>query len=180
MSRATRSLLQSFDADVTDEVRRWFDIWQCEGLFDRVAVRFSARMFRSVGRCYPADRELVLASAVQALERADVLDILCHELAHLVAFERFGRLIRPHGHEWRALVQATGHTASVRCDNPMVIAALDHVRRRRRHFLHVCPHCRAERVAAKRVTRWRCGACYELGGDGRLQIIEVDPAADRG
>ena len=158
------------------EARRCFDIWGYGQLYELVGVRFSNRMFRSVGRCYPTERLITLASPLRDLGQDDVLEVLCHELAHLVAYEKHGRMIKPHGPEWRALMLAINRPPRVRCDNPEILKRLAAVRPKRKRYLHVCTVCRAERIANRRMERWRCGNCYEPGGSGELRIIELGSA----
>ncbi len=173
--QAMLELEQAFSAAVAARARGWLRLWNVEGVGSEVRVRFSRRMFRSVGRCYPARRLVTLADAVREMAEARVLDVLCHELAHLAAYEHFGPRIRPHGPEWRQLVRTAGFEPSVRFSDAETINLLNARARRRPHYLHVCRVCAASRRAARRMPRWRCGACYEIGYDGVLDIIRVEP-----
>jgi hypothetical protein len=41
---------------------------------------------------------------MEALINTDLITLI-HEIAHLVAFEKYGRNIKPHGHEWKHTFQ---------------------------------------------------------------------------
>ncbi len=167
-------LEQAFATPVAARARTWFTLWRLPALGEAVRVRFSARMFRAVGRCYPQRRLVSLAAAVAEMEEAQILAILCHEFAHIAAYEHHGRRIRPHGVEWRALVAAAGFSPSVRFHDEKSIALLRASAPRRSRYLHQCRRCSAERISARRMSHWRCGPCYELGYDGRLQIVQIE------
>lgn len=169
-----QTLDEAFPAALADAARGWFGIWGLGAVAAAVRVRFSRRMYRTVGRCWPERREVAFASAVQKLAEPQQLAILCHEFAHIAAWEHHGHGIRPHGPQWRSLVLAAGFEPSVRFDHEPSIALLNAHAPRRRRYLHVCPRCRSNRISARRMLRWRCGVCYETGRDGRLDIIPVD------
>lgn len=167
------ALDEAFAPDVALSARGWFATWQLAPLADAVRVRFSPRMFRAIGRAHPARCLVTLADGVRALPAPTVLDILAHECAHLAAYARHGRGIRPHGTEWQRLMRAAGFVPRVRFAD---LAAIDVVRAHARlpvRYLHRCPLCGAARESSRRMRRWRCGACYEIGRDGRLEIIRI-------
>lgn len=166
-------LEQAFSAPIAHSAHGWVEMWGVAHVAAEIRVRFSHRMFRSVGRCYPLRRLVTLAAVVPAMEEPQIRHILCHELAHLAAFERYGRNIKPHGREWRSLMRAAGFEPKVRFDDEKALALLQASGPRRTRYLHRCPICAAQRTATREMRRWRCGACYELGAEGRLQITEV-------
>ena len=92
----------------------WCDLWGVGTLTREISVELSSRMTRSLGRCYP-DRKLIRIARF-VLEESEELfqEVLCHEAAHLAAYHLHGRAIRPHGHEWKALVQQAGYAPAVR------------------------------------------------------------------
>lgn len=92
----------------------WCDLWCADDLAPEISVELSSRMTRSLGRCYP-DRKLIRIARF-VLEDSDALfrEVLCHEAAHLAAYHLHGRSIRPHGHEWKALMQMAGYPPAVR------------------------------------------------------------------
>ena len=54
-------------------------------------------------RRLPSGQHLITVNA--SLNKYRFLITLLHEIAHLVAFERFGRKIKPHGKEWKQTFQ---------------------------------------------------------------------------
>ena len=100
--------------NVPELLQRWCDLWGADSLSPEISVELSSRMTRSLGRCYP-DRKLIRIARF-VLEESDELfqEVLCHEAAHLAAYHLHGRSIRPHGHEWKALVQKAGYPPAVR------------------------------------------------------------------
>lgn len=174
----TLTVTEAFPEHVTTiaaSAASWFETWETPWLTDTVRLRFSTRLSRAVGRCYPARRIVSLADAVRGFTPRQVLDVLCHEFAHIAAYERYGRAIRPHGEEWRSLVRLAGHTPRVCFDDEAGLRLLRAAAPRRRRYLHSCPHCGARRVAARRMPRWRCGPCYEIGRSGELEVRLLIP-----
>ena len=114
-----------------------------------------------------------VAAGVRALPETTLLDVLAHEFAHLAAYARHGRGIRPHGREWAGLMRSAGFPPRVRFADE---GAIDVVRAHARipvRYLHRCPVCGAARETSRPMQRWRCGACYESGLNGLLEIVRV-------
>ena len=168
------TITEAFTPDITAEIHTWSRAWGDESLASRVRIRYSVRMFRTIGRCAPTRCLVTLAEGVKAMPRATQLEVMCHELAHIAAYEGHGRNIRPHGREWKDLMRRAGYPPRVRFEDEAMIAVLESHARRPRRYLHRCPRCRASRVTSRRMTRWRCGPCYELGFDGRIDIYRLD------
>lgn len=167
------SLADAFAPHVAATARGWFDTWQVAPLADAVRVRFSTRMFRAIGRAQPSRCVVTLAAGVRALPETTLLDVLAHEFAHLAAYARHGRGIRPHGREWAGLMRSAGFPPRVRFADE---GAIDVVRAHARipvRYLHRCPVCGAARETSRPMQRWRCGACYESGLNGLLEIVRV-------
>ena len=78
-----------------------------------------------------------------------------HEVAHLIAFAVHGRGIRPHGHEWQAVMHHLGAEPR-RCHN---FAVDDLPTRRIRRFDYHCP-CRAHQLTSTRHHRALAGQTY--------------------
>jgi hypothetical protein len=89
-------------------------LWGAAELAAEIKVEISSRMTRSLGRCY-ADRKLIRIARFVAEESDELFEeVLCHEAAHVAAYHLHGRSIRPHGREWKTLVQAAGYEPSVK------------------------------------------------------------------
>lgn len=88
-------------------------------------------MIRSLGRCYP-DRRLIRIARFVLEESEDLFqEVLCHEAAHVVAYHLHGHAIRPHGREWKALVQMAGYPPSARYSEASLSRVPPRVRRKR-------------------------------------------------
>lgn len=156
-------------------IARWAPLWGTPALADRVTVTFSRRQRVALGRCLPA-RGIVRLNALLLQAPADLLvEVLCHEAAHVAAWERFGRC-RPHGPEWQSLMRAAGYTPRVRATLAPELEALLRPARRARAYEHRCPVCQAMRLARRPVPQWRCAACLAAGRDGRIVINRTGDA----
>ncbi len=92
-----------------------------------------------------------------------IRDTVPHELAHLIAFAEFGGRIRPHGQEWRHLMQLLGRPATV-CHDYAVKPA-----RQLRRFDYHCA-CRQHQLSSIRHRRCQQGMrylCRHCGGELR-------------
>ena len=105
------------------------------------------------------------------------VEVLCHELAHVAAYELHGRRCRPHGPEWAALMRAAGFEPCARARLTHDVSALVVAPRRGSQYEHRCPVCQAVRFARRPVRQWRCVACLTAGLDGRLLISKWNGGA---
>ena len=78
---------------------------------EAIEVRASGRLSASLARAYL--REARVLVSIPLLTSRHLEEVLVHEVAHVVCWWRHGRT-RPHGREWRALVEQAGQTARVR------------------------------------------------------------------
>ena len=111
---ATAPINKLLLVDIRRALEDWCHLWGVDDLAPEISVEFSSRMSRSLGRCYP-DRKLIRIAHF-VLEESDALvqEVLCHEAAHVAAHYLYGSSIRPHGPEWKALMQQAGFPPSVR------------------------------------------------------------------
>lgn len=156
-------------------VAGWADLWGLPGLERRVSIRFSHRLTSSLGRATPARRSIRLAAALAAGPPAFLAEVLCHELAHVAAWELYGDGIRPHGREWRELVRRAGYRPSTRLTPPPGLLPPRPRRRRRRRYVydHRCEACGWSRLARAVVRRWRCPPCATAGRPGTLAVWRI-------
>lgn len=159
---------------LAEQAAAWADRWGVPGLPGTVTLQFSGRMSRRLGAAWPTLRRVRLASWLTGWP-ALLAEVYCHELAHLAARDLHGPAIRPHGREWQALVRAAGFEPKVRLVLPDGVGPPRRRPAARRRWLHRCLVCALQRVARRRMTRWRCAACLEAGRHGRLQIRPYDP-----
>jgi predicted SprT family Zn-dependent metalloprotease len=156
--------------------RRWARRWKTPRVTD-VEIEFSGRLRTSLGRCYP-QRALVRLNEVLLLsENEDLLiEVACHEVAHVAVFERYGEQCRPHGPEWSVLVQAAGFQPTLRA----AAAGPEPARRTSSKsnvlYQHRCKSCGAMRTVRRPMVHWRCAKCVAAGRSGELQIISLSAA----
>lgn len=132
-----------------------------------ITVVLNRRLTRTIARCRPSACVVEISSAVLAAPPRRQREILCHEAAHAVVSQRFGRRARPHGPEWADLVRLAGHEPApslVRCDSG------SEPKRARGRFRHLCPVCHFSKVADRRMPRWRCPECAAIGLPGVLAV----------
>ena len=154
--------------DFRPKVENLCSLWEALDIVESVSVEFSARLRTSLGRTIPQRRLIRLHPLLSSAGSNHLLDeVLCHELAHVVAHYRHGRDIAPHGPEWRALVSSAGFAPSIHLtvdEVPKISSS--------RVYWHQCPICHSARSARKPMRQWRCGACMEAGLSGELVIKE--------
>ena len=155
-------------------LRRWQRLWRAPGLASSASVRFSARLTATAGRCALAKREIVLSVALRDGPEERLLEVLCHEAAHLAAHLRHGRLPRLHGTEWAELVRKAGYEPT-RHLAPSSRGTRQHEAKLRPRYLvtHTCPVCHTRRVAKRAVPQWRCAECRAAGLPGRFVITRT-------
>jgi predicted SprT family Zn-dependent metalloprotease len=159
--------------DWSRHARKWAELWGLPGLEAGIRVSFSARLTRSVGRCRAQTGEIVLHPSLRRASSRHRAAVLCHEFAHVAAYQLHGRVVRAHGPEWAALVAAAGFAPKTRSSLPRSIT----IRRTpvaRTHtqlqVVHACPVCQTTRLARRAVPAWRCAECVRAGLEGRLVI----------
>ena len=171
----------------------WCALWGCGDLAGRITVRTDQRLRTSLARASASKMEIHLHPEMAQVSPDLLYVVLCHELAHLAAGERYGRDCPPHGPEWKRLVEAAGHDATTSLgvlkgklregiqgpleestvSAPMASASGARGRGRTLLYDHTCPVCHYSRAARRPVKRWRCPECVEAGLAGDLQLYSV-------
>ena len=158
-----------------DFIRVWSEIWKHPGLEDTISIVVSKRLYRSLARVQLHKRIIRLSYPVSLSNELALREILCHEVAHIVAFDRNGPKISPHGEQWAELMRAAGYEARVRI-NPVDIGIKMPKITKKIHFRklykyeHRCPVCHLRKTAGRPVRQWRCMACLDAGLSGELEI----------
>jgi predicted SprT family Zn-dependent metalloprotease len=171
--------VHGIDELVSAALKHWSWVWSSPELPTTVTVRFNRRLRRSLGRAALSTGRISLHPSLCESPPALIREILCHEVAHVVAYRqarRHGsRRIAAHGEEWRALVRAAGYEPLVR--GPAL--SRDQPRQRApaitQHYrvAHVCPVCQTRRLARRAVPAWRCATCVAAGLDGCMEVIRL-------
>lgn len=166
-------MLDSADQDQSGLRRllaQWAETWNLAGLDQRLEITFSPRFRTSLGRCSPGTGEVRLATFLLTGPPAVLCEALCHEAAHAAVHELHGRGPKPHGPEWRALMQAAGFEPRARLPASLLPDVSPNWGRPGKRWEHRCPVCHAFRVARRRVPQWRCAACRAAGLEGGLIV----------
>ena len=98
-------------------VARLGSVWSVPRLPATVSVVFSSRLTRSLGRADVRRRRITLAADLTGTGPF-VEEVLCHELAHIVAFDLVGDSERTHGPTWQRLVREAGFVPTRRLQSP--------------------------------------------------------------
>ena len=151
-------------------ISKWAKAWRTPGLSQHVKVSFSPRLRKTLGRVRPKSGSITLNAKLASAPRAVLLEILCHEAAHVAAFLLHGSRAKPHGSEWRSLIHAAGYqpSTSLKCRSlpqPPPPSTLSH----RHHYL--CPVCQADYFVRRRNSRLHCSTCLRAGVTSQLRLI---------
>ena len=162
---------------VDDLVEKFAAIWATPQLRDRVRIAFSSRFRSSLGNCRPSKGEIRLSSVLLDSPQEVFEEVLCHELAHMAVFELCGGDAKPHGREWKGLMQQAGYAPRVRMPRSLVPNLPKKLPKHRPRWVHRCPVCQNSRVGNRPVFGWRCAHCTEAGLAGHLHIERIDHAS---
>lgn len=143
-------------------------------LAERVTVGWNSRFRTTAGIAIYHRSEIWLNPALQKISEREIQNTLRHELAHLLAHERYPRRrIAPHGKEWQTAC------SDLDIPNESRTHQLPFLRRTlKRHFFYSCPSCQ-ETFSRVRKPRRKiaCLACCQkyAGGhyDERFRYREV-------
>lgn len=176
----TTVAVQLFEQLDTDLLRtrtsQWYALWEVDNPVS-VDVKVNRRLSRTLGICRPANASIGLNAILLTPSNEALLEeTLCHELAHLITYQRYGREARPHGHEWASLMISAGFRARVQIPSDEVAGYVPGERRstggrrKRYEYEHYCPACDAVMVARRTNYRWRCAPCLNAGRSGELTV----------
>lgn len=158
---------------------RWAHLWGVPQLKSRVVIRFSPRLKRSLAKTYPTSQRISLHRALEFAPRKVLIEVLCHEAAHVVVGQQLHaqhrNRPRPHGPEWRQLMRIAGYEPRLAAKCPGTARHLRDIRpspqpKSRQRVVHICPVCHLQRTAQRVVPQWRCAHCISVGLDGMLEI----------
>ncbi len=126
----------------------------------RVEPRIEWKNYRvTAGRAYMRDNLICLSKRILDTP-AKVRETVIHEYAHLYVFERYGPAARPHGREWRKVMQLFGL-------RPDAFHAYDCERNSMTpKFFLVCERCGESFGRVRPLKRFR--AYFHVGCGGRL------------
>jgi hypothetical protein len=91
------------------KLKDWSVIWGYTLLPRTLNIEFIPAEDPDLGRCHFASNTIFLnISLLQPNKAPLLLETLCHEAAHWMAFRRFGLGISPHGPEWGSYMRKAG------------------------------------------------------------------------
>jgi predicted SprT family Zn-dependent metalloprotease len=160
----------TLEANIQGLLRDCAGRWGLQGFERRVRIEWSSRFRRSLGRVHLERRVVRLSAELAVAPITVLLEVLCHEVAHLAARDLHGRRCQPHGPEWVALVRAAGFEPRRRIPWSAPSPPARRSAARRQQYIHRCPVCQLRRAAWRPVRQWRCAACVAAGLPGRLEI----------
>jgi len=162
---------------LTGHVREWLEPLYLQGLSERVQVKWNSRLQTTAGRAhYEEDCIELNPLLISVADIAEIERTLKHELAHLVAYERCGKIqrrqLQPHGPEWQEACDDLGISGEERCHELELPG-----RQIRKRFAYACKFC-GETI--ERVKRFKhqvaCHTCCRQHSKGRydqrFQLVE--------
>jgi len=148
-------------------------LWGMESLEDRLTLKISGRMTRSLGNCHPRTATIRLNRALLDPRNAEVFkEVLCHEAAHAAVFFLYGRSCRPHGPEWKSLMETAQYIPRVKIPGSEIHGRRKTGRKTRYRYTHRCLDCGRIFRSRKTDRRWRCKRCLNLGYEGFLELVK--------
>ncbi len=144
----------------------------------KVRVYWNSRMQTTAGRAIWPDRMIEMNPKLRDCDPDELWRTLKHELAHLVAYERYGRRqIDPHGIEWQTACNDLGIPGEGAYHSLPFKG-----RKVTRKHIYICPGCS---TVVRRVRPFRravaCYDCCRKHGDGqyidRFRMVKQKPAA---
>ena len=184
LDRATRGI-------ILRALRRWERLWDDPGLSSAIRVELSSRLRRTLGRATPATGRIVLHPLLLSAWRDRLVEVLCHEAAHISAVRgatRRGEATpAAHGPKWSGLILAAGFRPVLRLspqagragarELPPVARSTNPTGRgsNSRKLTYRCPVCQNHQTNVRRRTRWHCDECARAG---LRSVMVPDPLID--
>jgi predicted SprT family Zn-dependent metalloprotease len=123
----------------------------------------------TLARWSPGANVIELNLKLKARRPRMLREVIAHEAAHVVVFDRFFHDARPHGPEWAELMRVIGYEPRA----TLVKCGYRRPRHNARRVRHFCPICHFSRFAKRRMGAWRCPECRAIGLEGVLEIERV-------
>lgn len=149
------SRLMGQDEKLTDVCIDLLRDLELDDLADRISVEWNTRMRSCAGKAFWPTGLIQLNPRLTSISDAEVRQTLLHELAHLVAYERYpNRSIKSHGKEWQRACTDVGIPGE-KATHELALPA----RTLRRKWRYDCPMCEK---SFERVRRFKgVVACYD-------------------
>ncbi|MDH3786673.1 MAG: SprT-like domain-containing protein, partial [Acidobacteriota bacterium] len=128
-------------SNLTTWLDEWSQTWSLPTLPQRAHFETSSRLRTTLGRCHPVSGTIRLHPALLDEPEALLREVACHEAAHVAAYLRHRRRIRPHGREWAALMTEAGFEPRARLDPARLSEKCRQATGPRGRYQHRCPVC---------------------------------------
>ncbi len=132
-------------------------------------ITLNPNLRSTLARWIPPSKAIEISTSAKLRGARALREIISHEAAHVVVWDRSGRAALPHGREWAALMRAAGfepRATLVGCGYRRGVS--DRMRIR-----HYCSVCHFSKTAKMRMARWRCPECRAIGLEGTLKMERV-------
>lgn len=152
---------------------QWAKLWSSPRLVEIVTISFSTRLKKSLGRVCPETGVIRLNSRLQNAPRGFLIEVLCHEAAHVAVYLVHGSKPKPHGPEWCDLMRRAGYQPSTRLDHrslPPVAHDPPLISRHR----YRCAVCQVDFFVRRKSSRLHCSTCDSGWGPQPLQYLPFD------
>jgi predicted SprT family Zn-dependent metalloprotease len=114
MSQPLHPRTEQVLAGAFQALREWSVLWNYTALPRTLNIVFNQAETSVMGTCHVASDTVFLSGALlQPQNESLLLETLCHEASHWMAFRRFGLGIEPHGPEWQAYMRRAGYEPRV-------------------------------------------------------------------
>ncbi len=157
----------------TQVLKRWAKCWGTPDIVRQVRISYSQRLRRSLGRVRPKSGIITLHAWLATAPHSILLEVLCHELAHVAAYNIHGSRAKPHGPEWRDLVRVAGYSPKTRLECPGLPVKTVTPRTRVPRKSCRCPECGTVYYLRRISNRDHCGVCLDRGMKVNLHTSSV-------
>jgi predicted SprT family Zn-dependent metalloprotease len=165
------TIVANRQSNYAQALSKWARLWRTPGLPRRVSISFSRRLKRSLGRTRPESGIITLNAGLASVPRPFLLQVLCHETAHIAVRLLHGYPTKPHGPEWRALVRAAGYSPSTSLRSRWLTQP-SRERTASRNQQYRCPVCQTNYLVRRRNAHLHCRTCLRVGVITPLRLIQ--------
>ena len=157
----------------TQALARWAKHWGTPDLIRRVRIAYSPRLRRSLGRVRPKSGIIKLHAGLATAPQATLLEVLCHEAAHVAVYMIHGSRAKPHGPEWRELVRVAGYEPVTRLHCPGLPVEERFVQPLPPRKRCRCPACGTDYFVRRLRSQDHCSVCLQQGRNVRLMLASA-------
>ncbi|MBM3902547.1 MAG: hypothetical protein FJ379_10745 [Verrucomicrobia bacterium] len=152
---------------------QWAELWRAPQLAEIVAISFSTRLKKSLGRVRPATGVIRLNSRLQNAPGGFLIEVLCHEAAHVAVYLIHGSEPKPHGPEWCALIRRAGYQPTTKLDHQS-LPPIPHDPPLISRHRYRCPVCQVDFFVRRKSSRLHCSFCESGRGPQPLRHLPFD------